>query len=132
MCAGPYQEDDATHATHASRSSAHQLLLPAAGSDGRPIGVGLRAAAGVRRHTGGGASTSSGKGVVNDRVVQLAKQLTDSGVPLELATARAEIQVRPLLPFFLVEACVCTIRQWFGPSRHVPADMWTSNLVPEL
>lgn len=93
-CAGPYEEGDTPHVPCASHSIAQPVLLPGGGSGGRPIGGGLRAAIGVRQRAATEALTSAGRGVVDDRIVQLAKQLTDSGVPLEVATAKAEIQVR--------------------------------------
>ena len=90
------------HAPHACGVSAHvhhTLLPPGGASSGRPVGGALHnnttaspasaSCGGARKH----AKASSGKALVNERVVLLAKQLTDSGVPLELATARAELQV---------------------------------------
>lgn len=94
MYAGPFKEDDTTNATHTLHRAAQHVLLPGGGAaGGRPIGGGLPAAG--SRHFAKGASTSSGRGIVNDRILELAKQLTDSGVPLEIATARAEVQVLP-------------------------------------
>jgi hypothetical protein len=93
--AGPFQEDDVTHEANASHASAQNVLLPADGSSGRPIGRGVHTSAGGSRGTSVSATASfrSGRVVVNERVVQLAKQLAASGVPLELATTRAEVQV---------------------------------------
>ena len=148
--AGPFQQDDATHAAHASHGSSHvhSVLLPPGGSSGgRPIGAGARFAAGGTK----GASSSSGKVLVNEKVVQLAKQLTDAGVPLEIATARAEVQVcgcsrpqqldlesvrfvrgperwhrhKPCGGIWLEKRCLaCPFERWWHavqPAPHVPA-----------
>lgn len=72
------------------------VLLPAEDSHGgRPIGSGLQGSSAWAGLAGSMHATTKGRGTVNvnERVVQLAKQLMDSGVPLEVATARAETQV---------------------------------------
>jgi hypothetical protein len=87
-CAGSFEGEDDAHETNASHASAHDVLLPADGFSDRSIGRVLRAPA-VRGRGFSASATApfrSGRVVVNEQALQLANQLTASGVPLDIAT----------------------------------------------